>query len=128
MRKFIPTIILNHTKNDHGLIFPTLVFYLLTFSMSLVILFSQAHYQQEQLNWSDEQLTIQNLINNAIFDFGHSNVISTNNEENMVFEYETGEVSIVYEVLNNQEVELRMVVNTNNDYTYEHFTTMMYNN
>ncbi|WP_343782334.1 hypothetical protein [Alkalibacillus silvisoli] len=96
--------------------------------MSLVILFSQAHYQQEQLNWSDEQLTIQNLINNAIFDFGHSNVISTNNEENMVFEYETGEVSIVYEVLNNQEVELRMVVNTNNDYTYEHFTTMMYNN
>ncbi|WP_170236086.1 hypothetical protein [Alkalibacillus haloalkaliphilus] len=104
-----------------------MLFYLITISSSLVLLFSHTEYQKEQLQWSDEQLTIQNLINTAIHDILTGDFTPTSNEQTVEFDYRTGKVQVVYSTSDNKFINLKLQVVTNNAFNYEHSTIIMYN-
>ncbi|MDQ0351013.1 hypothetical protein J2R98_000816 [Alkalibacillus filiformis] len=104
-----------------------MLFYLITVSSSLIILFAQTEYQKEQLQWSDEQLTIQNLINMGIHDFLTGDFTPTSNVQTVHFNYKTGKVQVAYSISDNDLIELRLQIETNNAFNYEHFTIIMYN-
>ncbi|GEN46549.1 hypothetical protein AHA02nite_23250 [Alkalibacillus haloalkaliphilus] len=127
MKRYLHTLTLRNIKNEKGVIFPIMLFYLITISSSLVLLFSHTEYQKEQLQWSDEQLTIQNLINTAIHDILTGDFTPTSNEQTVEFDYRTGKVQVVYSTSDNKFINLKLQVVTNNAFNYEHSTIIMYN-
>ncbi|WP_157783067.1 hypothetical protein [Alkalibacillus haloalkaliphilus] len=104
-----------------------MLFYLITVTSSLILLFAHTEYQKEQLQWSDEQLTIQNLINMGIHDFLTGDFTPTSNVQTVEFDYRTGTVQADYSIGDNDLIELRLQIETINASNYEHFTIIMYN-
>ncbi|MET3684281.1 hypothetical protein ABID56_002407 [Alkalibacillus flavidus] len=127
MSKFLHTILLPSIKNDHGVIFPYFFLYLVIISTVLTAGFLHVHYQAEQLDWSQKQLTIQNLIQTTLYEFKHNMPTIRTDSQSITYNYETGQVEVEYVAINDTLIDLHMIVTIENEINYEHMTKIVYN-